>query len=201
MLIDTLFVVAIVLAALVSVPSLAHALELPGKMRLSEAEYRIVQRIYYPGFTLLGIAEVGAPLVLLVLVLLVPTGSVEFWLLGVALGGFAAVQAVFWLVTQPVNRSWVASVKLGAAGARFFGAGSRRRAESTFAELRARWEYSHLVRAALAVLGLVAIAIAAADRGLWCAAGNAAAASAVQARSVSSNQAFAASRATASCGG
>jgi hypothetical protein len=168
MLIDTLFAVAIVLAALVSVPSLAHALELPGKMRLSEAEYRVVQRIYYPGFTLVGIAEVGAPLAVLVLLLLVPTGSAQFWLLCFALGGFVAVQAVFWLVTQPVNRRWVASVKLGAAGSRFFGAGSRSRTESTFAELRVRWEYSHLVRAALAVLSLVAIAIAAAERGVWC---------------------------------
>ncbi len=162
MLIDTLFVIAIVLAALVTAPAVAHALELPGKMRLTEAEYRVVQRIYYPGFTLAGIAEVGAPLVVIVLLFLVPGGSAEFWLLATALIGFISIQAVFWLLTQPVNRSWLAHERLGTVGAHFFAAAAYRGGpEPAFEELRARWEYSHLVRAALAVLSLVIVAIAA----------------------------------------
>ena len=37
---------------------LAHALELPGKLRLDETSYRAVQGIYYPGFTVSsGFAE------------------------------------------------------------------------------------------------------------------------------------------------
>jgi hypothetical protein len=36
---------------------LSHALELPGKMRLSKDQYLGMQPIYYPGFTIGGIAE------------------------------------------------------------------------------------------------------------------------------------------------
>jgi hypothetical protein len=38
-------VVTVVLVAFTMAPALAHALELPGKMRLSKEEYRVVQRI------------------------------------------------------------------------------------------------------------------------------------------------------------
>ena len=165
MLVDTLFIVAIALAALVAVPALAHALELPGKMRLSEAEYRIVQRIYYPGFTLAGIAEIAAPVVIVVLLFLVPQGSPEFRLLTAALVGFAAIQAVFWILIQPVNRAWLAATKVGAAGARFFRLEKGQRTGTAFEQLRARWEYSHLVRAALSVLCLVAVAVGASAAG------------------------------------
>ena len=37
------------LVALAAALSIAHALERPGKMRLDEATYRAVQKIYYPG--------------------------------------------------------------------------------------------------------------------------------------------------------
>jgi hypothetical protein len=49
-----------VLVAVAMVPALAHALEYPGKMRLSRDAYLTVQPIYYPGFTIAGgIAEAG----------------------------------------------------------------------------------------------------------------------------------------------
>ena len=43
----TLAVVVVALSA-----ALAHALEMPGKMRLAKDEYFVVQSIYYPGFTI-----------------------------------------------------------------------------------------------------------------------------------------------------
>ena len=55
-----LLVLQIVTATLVSIAmalALAHALELPGKLRLTEQTYRAVQTIYYPGFFLGGLAE------------------------------------------------------------------------------------------------------------------------------------------------
>jgi hypothetical protein len=55
--VSVLQVATVVLAALAMVPAVAHALELPGKMRLSKDAYFAVQRIYYPGFTIAGIAE------------------------------------------------------------------------------------------------------------------------------------------------
>jgi hypothetical protein len=48
----TLAVIVVALSA-----SLAHALELPGKMRLAKDEYFAVQSIYYPGFTIAGASE------------------------------------------------------------------------------------------------------------------------------------------------
>ena len=45
------------LSALVLTMTLAHALEMPGKMRLDREQYYAVQTIYYPGFTIGGAAE------------------------------------------------------------------------------------------------------------------------------------------------
>ena len=54
---DALQALVLILTMLALVPALAHALERPGKARLSEAQYRAVQPIYYPGFTVAGIFE------------------------------------------------------------------------------------------------------------------------------------------------
>ena len=40
--------------------ALAHALELPGKLRLGKEEYCAVQTIDYSGFTIAGAAEIGS---------------------------------------------------------------------------------------------------------------------------------------------
>jgi hypothetical protein len=48
-------VVTVLLVAVAMSLTLAHALELPGKMRLDEQTYRAVQTIYYPGFTFGGL--------------------------------------------------------------------------------------------------------------------------------------------------
>jgi hypothetical protein len=53
-------VLAVILAAVTMSLALAHALELTGKLRLSKEHYLAVQAIYYPGFTIAGIAEVGS---------------------------------------------------------------------------------------------------------------------------------------------
>lgn len=145
MLIESLFVALIVLAAIVSAPAVTQALERPGKMRLSEAEYRIDQRTHSAGFTLAAIAEGLAALVTFALLLLVPARSVEFWLLAVALAGFIVIQAAFWLLLQPIHRAW-------------FAVGGQRL--HRFEQLRARWECTHLVRAAVSVFSLIAVAIA-----------------------------------------
>jgi hypothetical protein len=45
-----LTVVTVFLVAVAMSLALAHALELPGKMRLDRKTYHAVQSIYYPGF-------------------------------------------------------------------------------------------------------------------------------------------------------
>jgi hypothetical protein len=166
--VQTLEVVSIILTAVVVALTLAHALELPGKMRLSRESYLATQTIYYPGFTIGGIAEPLAPIALVVLLLAMPAGSTRFWLVAVALIALAAVHILFWIWVQPVNRIWLKDMTLGGAGAAFFGtkavaAGSGDRENRAWTSLRDQWEYGHAVRAGLAMIGFILLAIAVTD--------------------------------------
>jgi len=132
-------VLTVILVAVAMALSLAHALELPGKMRLDKETYYAMQRIYYPGFTIGGgIGEAGGTISTIILLILTPLGSTDFWLTLVALLGLIGMQAVYWLFTHPVNES----------------------RPPDWTELRDRWEYSHVARAGFALLGLIALIIA-----------------------------------------
>jgi hypothetical protein len=52
----SLQVLTIIVVASACALSLAHALELPGKMRLDKETSYAVQPIYYPGFTIGGVS-------------------------------------------------------------------------------------------------------------------------------------------------
>jgi hypothetical protein len=69
----TVLVVAVAMAL-----SLAHALELPGKMRLTKEAYYAMQPIYYPGFTIGGFAEPGGAVLTIILLFVTPFGSAAF---------------------------------------------------------------------------------------------------------------------------
>lgn len=157
---DVIDVIATLLAAVVAGLALAHALERPGKTRLSRSEYAVVQRIYYPGFTVAGaVSEVPGVVVTAVAVALAD-GTVDVALRVVALTALVGVQVVFWAVVQPVNRFWVEGVDLGELGTRFFG--RRRGAPGRAADwtaLRDRWEGGHVIRAVLACLALVCLVV------------------------------------------
>jgi hypothetical protein len=154
-------VLSIVLVALAMTPALAHALEMPGKLRLSREEYLVVQPIYHPGFTRLGIVEPAAAAALLVLALLTPAGTARSWLTIGALAAVVAMHALYWILTHPVNNFWLRDVQLGRRDAAFFDAAGGSRAESgDWRVLRDCWERSHLARAALAAVALVLTAAA-----------------------------------------
>ena len=155
-------VAALALVAVALTATLAHALELPGKLRLGRKDYLTVQGIYYPGFTRAGLAEPAAILALLLLLLMTPMGP-GFWLTLGALLAMVAVHAVFWLVTQPVNRVWVAELDLGRADVAFFSTG-RHATETDWTALRDRWERSHVVRAIASSIGFLLLATATAIR-------------------------------------
>jgi hypothetical protein len=160
----TLQVLAILLVAIAMALTLAHALELPGKMRLAKDAYFATQAIYYPGFTIGGVCEPAALITILVLLILSPTGGAEFWLTLGAFIALLAMHATYWVLTHPVNNFWVQGVQLSRTGTGFFGfdpfgrTGDAGKPEWT--TLRDRWEFSHVVRAILGVLGLCLIAIA-----------------------------------------
>ena len=151
-------VAAVMVVALATALAVAHALEFPGKKRLDEATYRAVQRIYYPGFTLGGIAEIPAILATAVLLVPAPAASVAFWLVLIAVLCAAAMHALYWLVTHPVNRFWMEGQPVSASGAAFFGpAGKRQGPPPDWTALRDRWEYSHVARAVLGGISLLAL--------------------------------------------
>jgi len=161
----SLQVLTVFLVALVMGLALAHALELPGKMRLGREQYFVTQAIYYPGFTIGGgIGEVLGIITTLVLVLLTPHHNPAFWWTVVAFIAVMATHVVFWVITQPVNRYWVSQLKLPNAAQHFFSVDAGNRQAKTLQErweaLRNRWEYSHVTRAILAGLGLIALTIA-----------------------------------------
>jgi hypothetical protein len=155
----TLQTVSVVLAAFTMAQMLAHALEFPGKRRLDRETYLKVQTIYYPGFTIGGVFEPLAVIASFALVLFTPFGTASFWLTAAAFAGLCLAHAVYWAITHPVNKIWVKDEKLGKPGGAFFAAGSMT-ASGDWTDLRDRWEWSHVARAALAVASLVALVIA-----------------------------------------
>jgi hypothetical protein len=123
-----LWIVTVLIVVLATVPAAAHALELPGKMRLSKDEYAVMQRVYYPGFTVAGLAEPAAILMTLILLIRAPVDHMKWFIL--ALTGIVSIQVIYWLVTHPVNKVWIEGQRLGAASGRFFSARLGPRRES-----------------------------------------------------------------------
>ncbi|WP_373414533.1 anthrone oxygenase family protein [Ensifer aridi] len=160
----TVEVLTIVLIATATALALAHALEWPGKLRLQKDQYLAVQAIYYPGFTIGGAAEPAALLLTAILLLLTPAGTPGSWLIAAALVGMLAMHATYWILTHPVNNFWLKDTRLEGVGARFFAVGASRGSDEKRGEdwtaLRDRWEWSHVVRAALGLISLILIATA-----------------------------------------
>jgi hypothetical protein len=161
---ETMFVLlqilTLVLLALALTASLAHALEAPGKMRLPEQDYRAVQPIYYPGFTLIGPAEPLGVIALGFVAFFWSGPNTGFWLTVAAAIGLAAAHAIYWLVTHPVNKVWLEDTDLKGAGKGFFGFAQGSLNGDDWTALRDRWEYSHVVRAACVSFAFICFTVA-----------------------------------------
>jgi hypothetical protein len=113
---EVLQIVTLILVAVAMALSLAHALELPGKLRLAKEQYLAIQPIYYPGFTFGGASEPIGIVALLLLLFVTPAGT-AYWL---TLGAFAALllaHGTYWIVTHPVNNFWLRDFDLKGFGA------------------------------------------------------------------------------------
>lgn len=156
-------IVTVTLVAIAMAMALAHALELPGKMRLDKQAYYAMQPIYYPGFTIGGgIGEAGGTASTAVLLFLTPFGNAHFWLTLAALLGLIGMQALYWIFTHPVNRFWVEGENLDRLGSGFFSFGASRSQldhSHEWTELRNRWEYSHVARAAFGLFSFVTLVV------------------------------------------
>jgi len=160
-LLQVLQISSVVLAAVVLTLSLSHALELPGKLRLGKDAYFKTQTIYYPGFTIGGAAEPIAVVATLGLLLVIPYPRSAFWLTFTAFVTLTIAHGIYWVLIHPVNKVWLEDQELVAAGRAFFSAVARgNNASEDWTALRDRWEYSHVARAGLAFVGLVALTMA-----------------------------------------
>ena len=155
-------IATILLVAIAMALSLAHALEFPGKLRLSKENYLAVQPIYYPGFTIAGVAE-PLGIVALIALSLTTTDRVTFWLMLMALAALIASHAVYWLMTHPVNNFWLTKSQLGGAGKALFGTAAGDVRKDDWQALRDRWEWSHIVRAVLSMLSFILLLAATID--------------------------------------
>jgi hypothetical protein len=152
-------VLTVMLAAVTMALSLAHALEYPGKLRLKNEQYLAVQPIYYPGFTIGGIAEPAVVLATLALLIMTPAGTAAFWLVAGALAALVTVQVIFWTRTQPANSFWLEQTELSRSATRFFQTG-KGSAPLDWTAARDQWERSHILRALAATLGLFLLTLA-----------------------------------------
>jgi uncharacterized membrane protein len=160
----TLKFVTICLTTITLSTSLAHALEYPGKMRLDPNAYSVTQSIYYPGFTIAGIAEPLDILALIILSLLTPRGQTAFDWTVAALTALILLHAAYWILTHPVNKFWLKDQKVEGFGKDFFHLGSsgsmgaKENDPTTVWQMyRYRWEMSHIVRAVLATVAFIAL--------------------------------------------
>jgi len=133
-------IVAIVSTALALAPAAAHVMELPNKIRLPEAEYLVVQKLYR-GWQFVGIVVVVALVSTAMLAASENGASKSFVAALVAFMCLVGTQVVFWVFTFPVNRA----------------TGNWTKLPSGWIRMRRRWEFSH---AASAVLNLVAFVAA-----------------------------------------
>jgi hypothetical protein len=155
----TIQLVSLLLVAVAMALSLAHALELPGKMRLDKDTYLAVQQIYYPGFTFGGAAEPVGTIALVSLLLFAAPAGTRFWWALAALAALIGMQLVYWFVTHPVNSVWTKDLQLSGFGAGFFSAFSSD-VSGDWQRLRDVWDYSHVARAALGMLSFLCLTVA-----------------------------------------
>jgi hypothetical protein len=153
-------IVTVMLVALTMALSLAHALEYPGKRRLSKEHYMATQAIYYPGFTFGGVGEMLGVVFTLAAALLTPRVDPAFWPWWIAFVAMLLTHLIYWVVTHPVNNFWLRDLKLNSAANRFFAFEFLTAGRSDWTALRDRWEFSHIARAVFSGVALLAALIA-----------------------------------------
>ena len=134
---------AIVLTALALVPGGAHLFELPNKIGLTQEDYFTVQAIYR-GWAWFGIVLVGALAANLSLAAVLRDQRWPFRLAFAAFIIIAGTPVIFFTWTYPANQAtsnWTI-------------------VPANWRGLRAQWEYSHAVNAALTFVALCAVTLA-----------------------------------------
>ncbi|HVW62103.1 MAG TPA: hypothetical protein VHC48_18765 [Puia sp.] len=130
---------ALLFSALVLVPGMAHLLEMPHKMQLTQESYGTVQYIY-GGWAILGVFQIAA--IVFSLLLYFRGGRPPLALVAAAL--LACTLGIFFIWTYPVNRvtqNWSL-------------------VPENWETLRIRWEYSHAAGALLELIAYILLLFA-----------------------------------------
>jgi hypothetical protein len=148
---------ALVLASVTIVSPLAGALEAPGDVRLERESYVAVRGVYYPGFTIAGVAEPLAVVVLALLLVSMSGGTLPFWLVALALAAEALAHLMYWVMIAPMNGAWLDDPRRTRAANVWT---ARTAASGEEIALRDRWEVAHVCRALAATLAFVVLVAA-----------------------------------------
>jgi hypothetical protein len=155
-------VASVLLVSLAMALAVAHALDLSGKLRPDPERLDAAQLTYQPRFTVAGlVGEVGGAGATLLLILATPTESASLRWTVAALLALAAMHAAYWLIAHPAAQVWIPrhhAPSIAPVG--FFATHPLPRPPvvvTGWFRLRARWEYSHVLRAVLGAISLVAL--------------------------------------------
>jgi hypothetical protein len=134
----------IMLAVLSTSAAVAHLLEMPAKLRMGDEWLVLLQTLYPPAFgRVAGVAEIGAVVTAIVLVVLVRRRPCALpWTIVGALA-LVATHAAFWIWVQPVNARLMPLTP--------------ETLPANWSQLRDQWEFTHAVRAILQMLALGAL--------------------------------------------
>ncbi len=133
---------ALIFTAVALVPVSAHFFELPNKIHLAQEQYFTVRQIYR-GWALFGVVLFGALAANLFLMIMLRDQPGSFGLALVSVLCVAGSLTIFFVWTYPVNlatSNWTV-------------------APTNWSELRAQWEYSQAVNAAVTFVGLCTLAL------------------------------------------
>jgi hypothetical protein len=137
---------AIILTALALVPSGAHLLEMPNKMRLAPEAYFAAQQLY-AGWWMTGLLHMAALVIVAILAVTLRHDRGRFVAALLAAALLVAFFAIFFTWTFPANQA----------------TGNWTRIPDDWERLRRAWEISHAANAVVLFLALCAVVAAAAD--------------------------------------
>lgn len=155
-------VVSVLLVSVAMALAIAHALDVSGKLRLDREQYDAAQSTYQPRFTVAGlVGEVGGAGATLLLILATPTESASLRWTFVALLSLAVMHGAYWTLAHPANQFWLVrhhAPSIAPVG--FFATHPLPRPPAivtSWSRSRARWEYSHIIRAVLGAISFIAL--------------------------------------------
>ena len=141
-------------------------LNCPARCVSTKRRYIAVQSIYYPGFTYGGFGEGLGTLATLILLFAMPANRPAFWCTLTAFVALVAMQVAYWVITHPVNKFWLKDTQLKGVAGGFFSLNPMKSGAASedgidgWKKLRDRWEYSHVLRAVLSIVALIALIVA-----------------------------------------